>query len=154
VPSPSTLSLVLAGLRVFALPLRVRWQAVVSRGGRGGRGLARVAPNLLAVATSSSAGDVELGTSCTTVLTIGFAAVATGRGDVRLAGASATTACCSCSASTCGALNAEQLEKTNGELARLNAEKNEFMAVAAHDLRAPLGIVRGTCSSSCETGKL
>ncbi len=40
------------------------------------------------------------------------------------------------------ALNAE-LERTNAELARLNAEKNEFMAVAAHDLRAPLGVVRG-----------
>jgi len=39
-------------------------------------------------------------------------------------------------------LNTE-LERTNAELARLNAEKNEFMAVAAHDLRAPLGIVRG-----------
>jgi signal transduction histidine kinase len=38
---------------------------------------------------------------------------------------------------------AEQLEKNNAELARLNAEKNEFMAVAAHDLRAPLGVVRG-----------
>ena len=35
------------------------------------------------------------------------------------------------------------LRQLNGELARLNAEKNEFMAVAAHDLRAPLGIVRG-----------
>lgn len=39
-------------------------------------------------------------------------------------------------------LNAE-LERANGELARLNAAKNEFMAVAAHDLRAPLGVVRG-----------
>ncbi|MBX3736586.1 MAG: HAMP domain-containing histidine kinase [Candidatus Didemnitutus sp.] len=39
-------------------------------------------------------------------------------------------------------LNAE-LERANAELARLNAEKNEFMAVAAHDLRAPLGVVRG-----------
>lgn len=39
-------------------------------------------------------------------------------------------------------LNAE-LEHANAELARLNAEKNEFMAVAAHDLRAPLGVVRG-----------
>jgi signal transduction histidine kinase len=35
------------------------------------------------------------------------------------------------------------LRQLNGELARLNAEKNEFMAVAAHDLRAPLGVVRG-----------
>jgi signal transduction histidine kinase len=39
-------------------------------------------------------------------------------------------------------LNAE-LERANAELARLNVEKNEFMAVAAHDLRAPLGVVRG-----------
>ncbi len=39
-------------------------------------------------------------------------------------------------------LNAE-LGRANAELARLNAEKNEFMAVAAHDLRAPLGVVRG-----------
>ena len=36
-----------------------------------------------------------------------------------------------------------QLAAANAELARLNAEKNEFMAVAAHDLRAPLGAVRG-----------
>lgn len=39
-------------------------------------------------------------------------------------------------------LNVE-LERANAELARLNTEKNEFMAVAAHDLRAPLGVVRG-----------
>jgi len=38
----------------------------------------------------------------------------------------------------------EQLAAMNAELARLNAEKNEFMAIAAHDLRAPLAAVRGT----------
>ena len=37
----------------------------------------------------------------------------------------------------------EQLETMNAELARLNAEKNEFMAIAAHDLRAPLALVGG-----------
>lgn len=37
----------------------------------------------------------------------------------------------------------EQLEAMNAELARLNAEKNEFMAIAAHDLRAPLALVGG-----------
>ncbi len=38
---------------------------------------------------------------------------------------------------------AEELAAANAELARLNAEKNEFMAIAAHDLRAPLATVRG-----------
>lgn len=37
----------------------------------------------------------------------------------------------------------EQVRQLNAELARLNAEKNEFMAIAAHDLRAPLASVRG-----------
>ncbi len=37
----------------------------------------------------------------------------------------------------------EQMRKLNAELARLNTEKNEFMAIAAHDLRAPLASVRG-----------
>lgn len=37
----------------------------------------------------------------------------------------------------------EQLEQMNAELARLNAEKNEFMAIAAHDLRSPLALVGG-----------
>ncbi len=37
----------------------------------------------------------------------------------------------------------EQLEALNAELARLNAEKQEFMAIAAHDLRAPLAAVGG-----------
>ena len=31
----------------------------------------------------------------------------------------------------------------NEELVRLKAEKNEFMAIAAHDLRGPLAAVRG-----------
>jgi signal transduction histidine kinase len=38
---------------------------------------------------------------------------------------------------------AEELAAANAELARLNVEKNEFMAIAAHDLRAPLATVRG-----------
>ncbi|MBI5772011.1 MAG: HAMP domain-containing histidine kinase [Verrucomicrobia bacterium] len=38
----------------------------------------------------------------------------------------------------------EQLEAANAELARMNAEKNEFMAIAAHDLRGPLAAVGGT----------
>lgn len=38
---------------------------------------------------------------------------------------------------------AEELAAANAELARLNAEKDEFMAIAAHDLRAPLATVRG-----------
>ena len=37
----------------------------------------------------------------------------------------------------------EHTRALNAELARLNAEKDEFMAMAAHDLRAPLGVVRG-----------
>jgi signal transduction histidine kinase len=37
----------------------------------------------------------------------------------------------------------EQVRELNAELARLNAEKNEFMAIASHDLRAPLASVRG-----------
>lgn len=37
----------------------------------------------------------------------------------------------------------EEVAALNRELARLNAEKNEFMAAAAHDLRVPLGTVRG-----------
>lgn len=37
----------------------------------------------------------------------------------------------------------EQLEAMNAELARMNVEKNEFMAIAAHDLRAPLALVGG-----------
>ncbi len=36
----------------------------------------------------------------------------------------------------------ETVTKLNRELARMNTEKNEFMAAAAHDLRAPLAAVR------------
>lgn len=32
----------------------------------------------------------------------------------------------------------EQLAEPNSEQARLNAEENEFMTIAAHDLRSPL----------------
>lgn len=37
----------------------------------------------------------------------------------------------------------EEVAALNRELARLNAEKNEFMAAAAHDLRSPLSAVKG-----------
>ncbi len=37
----------------------------------------------------------------------------------------------------------EQLAELNAELSRLNAEKNEFMTIAAHDLRSPLAAVGG-----------
>ena len=37
----------------------------------------------------------------------------------------------------------EQLAELNGELVRLNAEKNEFMTIAAHDLRSPLAALGG-----------
>lgn len=37
----------------------------------------------------------------------------------------------------------EHLRALNAELARLNAAKNEFMAIAAHDLRSPLATVQG-----------
>ncbi len=37
----------------------------------------------------------------------------------------------------------EQVRVLNAELARLNAEKNEFMAIASHDLCSPLASVRG-----------
>ncbi len=40
----------------------------------------------------------------------------------------------------------EIMAELNRELARLNAEKNEFMAAAAHDLRSPLAAVRGLAS--------
>jgi signal transduction histidine kinase len=116
-------------LSTFTLPLRVRWQAVLSVGSAAG------ALGFLAVAMPSSLAR-ELGSLTTN---LGFAAVATlvlaawrERGERALF----------VQREYGRVLNAE-LEKTNGELARLNAEKNEFMAVAAHDLRAPLGVVRG-----------
>lgn len=37
----------------------------------------------------------------------------------------------------------EQLAELNAELSRLNAEKNEFMTIAAHDLRSPLAALGG-----------
>lgn len=36
-----------------------------------------------------------------------------------------------------------ELTRTNSELERLNQEKNEFMGIAAHDLKNPLGAIRG-----------
>jgi signal transduction histidine kinase len=38
---------------------------------------------------------------------------------------------------------AERLAASNTKLERLSAEQAEFMAIAAHDLRAPLAVVRG-----------
>lgn len=37
-----------------------------------------------------------------------------------------------------------KLETSNIELARLNQEKNEFLGIAAHDLRNPLSVIIGT----------
>lgn len=37
----------------------------------------------------------------------------------------------------------EYVQRLNKELARLNAEKNEFMAIVSHDLRSPLATVHG-----------
>ncbi len=34
-----------------------------------------------------------------------------------------------------------ELEKTNGKLVAMNAEKNEFLGIAAHDLKNPLSVV-------------
>jgi signal transduction histidine kinase len=116
-------------LSAFTMPLRVRWQAVLSVGSAAG------ALGYLAAAMPANAAR-EL---WSLTLNLSFAAVATlvlaawrERGERMLF----------VQREYGRTLNAE-LEKTNGELARLNAEKNEFMAVAAHDLRAPLGVVRG-----------
>lgn len=37
-----------------------------------------------------------------------------------------------------------KLETSNAQLTRLNQEKNEFLGIAAHDLKNPLGVVIGT----------
>jgi signal transduction histidine kinase len=37
-----------------------------------------------------------------------------------------------------------ELERSNAELVRLNQEKNEFLGIAAHDLKNPLTVVIGT----------
>lgn len=116
-------------LSTITLPLRVRWQAVVSVGSAAG------ALGLLTVATP--AGYAREYWSLVTNL--GFTAVAT---LVLAAWRERGERTIFVQREYGRALNAE-LEKTNRELARLNAEKNEFMAVAAHDLRAPLGVVRG-----------
>lgn len=39
--------------------------------------------------------------------------------------------------------DARDLRKTERELARLNEEKNEFLGLAAHDVRSPVGAIRG-----------
>lgn len=116
-------------LSTFTLPLRVRWQAVLSVVSAAG------ALGYLALAMPASLTREFWAL----VTNLSFAAVATlvlaawrERGDRTIF----------VQREYGRKLNAE-LEKTNGELARLNAEKNEFMAVAAHDLRAPLGVVRG-----------
>ena len=38
----------------------------------------------------------------------------------------------------------KNLEASNAQLRRLNQEKNEFLGIAAHDLKNPLGVVIGT----------
>lgn len=116
-------------LSTFTLPLRLRWQAVVSLGSAAGvLGLLTVAmPPSLAREYWSIVTNLSFAPVATLVLAAwrerGERTIFVQREYGR-------------------ALNAE-LAKTNGELMRLNAEKNEFMAVAAHDLRAPLGVVRG-----------
>jgi signal transduction histidine kinase len=52
------------------------------------------------------------------------------------------------------------LEKSNEQLVRLNAEKSEFLGIAAHDLKNPLGVVIGTaeflrlCKDESKTDRL
>lgn len=46
----------------------------------------------------------------------------------------------------------EQMRRMNAELARLNAEKNEFMAIASHDLQSPLASVHGL-AAQLEAGR-
>ncbi len=47
----------------------------------------------------------------------------------------------------------EHMKGLNAELARLNAEKNEFMAIAAHDLQSPLATVHAL-AGELETGQV
>jgi signal transduction histidine kinase len=42
-----------------------------------------------------------------------------------------------------------ELEASNAELVRLNQEKNEFLGIAAHDLKNPLTVVIGTAGLLC-----
>lgn len=46
----------------------------------------------------------------------------------------------------------EYVRTLNAELARLNAEKNEFIAIASHDLRSPLATVLGLADRLVEGG--
>jgi signal transduction histidine kinase len=39
----------------------------------------------------------------------------------------------------------EELRAKNDELAKLNEQKNNFLGIAAHDLRNPLGVILGHC---------
>jgi signal transduction histidine kinase len=116
-------------LSTFTLPLRVRWQALLSVGSAAG------SLGFLAMAMPGS----HAREFWSLVTNLGFASAAT---LLLAAWRERAERTIFVQRESGRALNAE-LEKTNGELARLNAEKNEFMAVAAHDLRAPLGIVRG-----------
>ncbi len=53
-----------------------------------------------------------------------------------------------------------KLETSNTELVKLNQEKNEFLGIAAHDLKNPLGVVIGTaellrlCKDEQKTARL
>jgi signal transduction histidine kinase len=47
----------------------------------------------------------------------------------------------------------EQMRRLNAELAKLNAEKNEFMAIASHDLQSPLASVHGL-AEQLEAGRM
>jgi hypothetical protein len=47
-----------------------------------------------------------------------------------------------------------QLETQNEHLAALNDQKNQFLGMAAHDLRNPLGIIQGFSSLLLEAGAL
>jgi signal transduction histidine kinase len=43
----------------------------------------------------------------------------------------------------------EHMRRLNAALARLNAEKNEFIAIASHDLQSPLASVHGLADQLC-----